>query len=113
MWFEQWSEWWRWLIPSWHEVLESAKDRILGVDPIGQHVPPHVRYGTACQLIRNTIGGVSCSVEWRLASYFVICLNHVVQEGTFVWETLALQAGTVCSKNCSKACHTPVVDLCQ
>jgi hypothetical protein len=23
-------------------VLKSAKDRILGVDPLGQHVPPHV-----------------------------------------------------------------------
>jgi hypothetical protein len=29
-------------------MLESAKDRILGVDTIGQHVPPRVRYGTAC-----------------------------------------------------------------
>jgi hypothetical protein len=44
-------------------VLESAKDRILGVDMLGQHVPPCVQYGTACLLIRNTIGCVSCSVE--------------------------------------------------
>jgi hypothetical protein len=29
-------------------MLESAKDRVLGVDTPGQHVPPHVRYGTAC-----------------------------------------------------------------
>jgi hypothetical protein len=33
LWFEQWLEWWRWLILSWHVVLESAEDRILGVDP--------------------------------------------------------------------------------
>jgi hypothetical protein len=33
MWFEQRLKWWRWLIPSWHVVLKSAKDRILGVDP--------------------------------------------------------------------------------
>jgi hypothetical protein len=32
LWFEQWLEWWTWLKPSWHVVLESAKDRILGVD---------------------------------------------------------------------------------
>jgi hypothetical protein len=32
-----------------------------------------------------------------MASYFVTCLNHMVQEGTFVRETLALQAGTVYS----------------
>jgi hypothetical protein len=62
--FEQWLEWWRWLIPSWHVVLESAKDRILGVDTLGQHVPPYFQYGTACLLIRYAIGCVSCSVEW-------------------------------------------------
>jgi hypothetical protein len=31
-------------------LLESAKDRFLGVDPppLGQHVSPRVRYGTNC-----------------------------------------------------------------
>jgi hypothetical protein len=48
----------------WFIMLESAKDRILGVDTPGQHVPPRVRYGTTCLLIRNAIGCVSCSVEW-------------------------------------------------
>jgi hypothetical protein len=42
LWFEQWLEWWRWLILSWHVVIESAKDRILRVDTPGQHVPPRV-----------------------------------------------------------------------
>jgi hypothetical protein len=32
----------------WLVMLESAKDRILGVDTTGQHVSPRVRYGTAC-----------------------------------------------------------------
>jgi hypothetical protein len=32
----------------WLVMLESAKDRVLGVDTPGQHVPPRVRYGTAC-----------------------------------------------------------------
>jgi hypothetical protein len=32
-------------------LLELAKDVFLGVDPPGQHVPPRVRYGTACLLI--------------------------------------------------------------
>jgi hypothetical protein len=49
----------------WLVMLESTKDRILGVDTRGQHVPPHVRYGTACLLIRYAIGCVSCSIEWR------------------------------------------------
>jgi hypothetical protein len=45
-------------------MLESGKFRILGVDTTGQHVPPRVRYGTACLLIRYAIGCMSCSVEW-------------------------------------------------
>jgi hypothetical protein len=32
----------------WIVMLESAKDRIVGVDNPGQHVPPHVRYEMAC-----------------------------------------------------------------
>jgi hypothetical protein len=48
----------------WFVMLDSAKDRILGVDTPGQHVPPCVLYGMACLLIRNTIGCVSCSIEW-------------------------------------------------
>jgi hypothetical protein len=50
-------------------MLESAMDRILGVDPPGQHVPPCVQYGTTCLLIRYAMGYVSCSVErgWLLS----------------------------------------------
>jgi hypothetical protein len=94
LWFEQWMEWWIWLIPSWHVVFESIKNRILGVDCLGQHVPPCIRYGTTYLLIRNAIDGVSYSVEWGLTSffvtYFVICLNRMVQEGPFAGESLAL-----------------------
>jgi hypothetical protein len=46
-----------------------------------------------------------------MASYFVTSLNHIVQEGRFIWETLALQAGTIYSGYRSKVWHTPVVDL--
>jgi hypothetical protein len=35
LWFEQLSKWFRRLIPSWHVVLKSAKDQILGVDTPG------------------------------------------------------------------------------
>jgi hypothetical protein len=48
----------------WLVMLESTKDRILGVDTPGQHVPPRVQYGTACLVIRYAIGCVSCLVEW-------------------------------------------------
>jgi hypothetical protein len=32
----------------WIAMLESAKDRILGVDTPGQHVPPRVQYRMTC-----------------------------------------------------------------
>jgi hypothetical protein len=37
-----------------------------------------------------------------LSSYFVIRLNHMVQEGTFVWETLAPQAGSFVQETVAK-----------
>jgi hypothetical protein len=48
-------------------MLESAKDQVLGVVTPGQQVPPHVRYETACLLIRDAVGSVSCSDEWKIA----------------------------------------------
>jgi hypothetical protein len=50
----------------WMVMLESAKDRVLGVDTPRQQVPPCVRYGTACLLIRDAVGNVPCSVEWEI-----------------------------------------------
>jgi hypothetical protein len=64
----------------WFVMLGSAKDQILGVDTPGQHVPPCVQYGTACLLIRNVIGCVSCLVEWGMAPYFVIILCDILCE---------------------------------
>jgi hypothetical protein len=100
----------------WLVMLESAKDRILGVDTPRQHVPSRVRYGTTCLLIRNTIGCVPCSVEWgwhhTLWSVLVNCLNHMVPEGMFCAWNLSTASGDHLSRNHSKAWHTPVVDLC-
>jgi hypothetical protein len=45
----------------WFVMLESAKDRILGVDTLGQHVPQRVRYRMTCLLIRYAIGCVMLS----------------------------------------------------
>jgi hypothetical protein len=49
----------------WFVVLESAKDRVIGVDTPEQQVPPHVWYGTTCLLIRGTMGSVHSSDEWE------------------------------------------------
>jgi hypothetical protein len=32
----------------WFVMLESTKDRIVGVDIPGQHMPPRVRYEITC-----------------------------------------------------------------
>jgi hypothetical protein len=50
----------------WFVMLESAKDRVIGVDTPGQQVTPRVQYGTACLLIRDTVGSVPCSDEWKI-----------------------------------------------
>jgi hypothetical protein len=39
----------------WLVMLESTKDQILGVDTPEQPVPPLVRYGMACLLIRDAM----------------------------------------------------------
>jgi hypothetical protein len=50
----------------WFVMLESAKDRVIGVDTPGQQVPPHVRYGMTCLLIRDVVGSVPYSDEWEI-----------------------------------------------
>jgi hypothetical protein len=50
----------------WIVMLKSAKYRVLGVETPGQQVPPCFWYGTACLLIRDAVGGVPCSDEWKL-----------------------------------------------
>jgi hypothetical protein len=92
----------------WLVMLESAWDWILGVDTPGQHVPPHVRNGMACLLIRYAIGRVSCSVEWGwlmsvwpvCVTFCVNCLNHMVQKVPLCARNLSTTSGTtVCGKS--------------
>jgi hypothetical protein len=49
----------------WFVMHESARDRVIGVDTSRQQVPPCVRYGTACLLIRDDVGSVPCLDEWE------------------------------------------------
>jgi hypothetical protein len=82
-------------------MLESAKDQILGVDTLGQYVPPRVRYGIACLLIWYAIGCVSCSVEWGwlrsvwpvLVTIYLNCLNHMVQKEPLCAGNLSTASG--------------------
>jgi hypothetical protein len=50
----------------WFVMLKSAKDRVIGADTPGQQVPSCVQYGTACLLIRDDVGSVSCWDEWEI-----------------------------------------------
>jgi hypothetical protein len=76
----------------WLVMLESAKDLVIGVDTLGQQVLPRVRYGTACLLIRDVVGGVPCSDEWEFG--VVTRPGSHGARGVMVpwlpWETLAL-----------------------
>jgi hypothetical protein len=47
----------------WFVMLESAKDRVIEVDTLGQQVLPCVRYGMTCLLIRDAVGSVPRSDE--------------------------------------------------
>jgi hypothetical protein len=49
----------------WYVMLESTKDRVIGVDTLGQQVTSRVRYGMDCLLIRDVVGSVPCSDEWK------------------------------------------------
>jgi hypothetical protein len=48
----------------WFVMLKSAKNQVIEVDTLGQ-VPPRVRYGMACLLIRNAVESVPYSDEWE------------------------------------------------
>jgi hypothetical protein len=50
----------------WFVMLKYAKDRVIGVDTPGQQVPPCVRCRTACPLIREAVGSVPYSDEWKI-----------------------------------------------
>jgi hypothetical protein len=51
----------------WFVMLESAKDRVIGVGTPGQQVPPRVRYRTSCLLIRDVVGSVPYSDKWEIS----------------------------------------------
>jgi hypothetical protein len=49
----------------WFVMLKSAKDRVIGVDTLGQQMSPCVQYGMTCLLIRDAVGSVPYSDEWE------------------------------------------------
>jgi hypothetical protein len=45
-------------------------------------VPPRVQYGTTCLLIRDAVGSVGCSDEWKIG--VVTCLGSHSARGVMV-----------------------------
>jgi hypothetical protein len=66
----------------WFVTLESAKERVLGVDTPFQQEPLCVRYGMACLLIRDVVGSVPCSDEWEIG--VVTCLGSHGARGVMI-----------------------------
>jgi hypothetical protein len=104
--FEQWLEWWRWLISSWHVVLESTTCVI--TCPVWNGLPTNYECYRLCVLLRWVgMSIILCVIHVTyfvkyFVTYIVICLNHMVQEATFVWETLALQVGLFVQETVAK-----------
>jgi hypothetical protein len=51
----------------WFVILESAKDRVIGIGTPGQQLSPCVRYGTTSLLIRDDVKSVPYSDEWKIS----------------------------------------------
>jgi hypothetical protein len=47
-------------------MLESVKDRVLGVDTLGQQVSSRVRYGMTCLIIIDVVRSVTYSDGWKI-----------------------------------------------
>jgi hypothetical protein len=76
----------------WFVMLKFAKDRVLGVDTLGQQVPPRVQYGMTCLLIRAVVGCESCSAVWGKMQDVIWSTRS--NRGSSHEETLALLGGT-------------------
>jgi hypothetical protein len=105
----------------WIVMLESTKDRILGVHTLRQHVPPRVWYGTACWLIRKALVSLSC---WKRGTGMDIptrpqCVRgawgySIVPNRGKPWQLRKGPDGILCTqqaKTYGKARHTSWVNL--
>jgi hypothetical protein len=93
-------------------MLKSAKDQVLGVDTTGQQVSPRVWYGMACLLIRDVVGSVPCSDEWKIG--VVTRLGSHVARGGMVLRTTTgnFSIAMVPHTTLAKPVIRPIVNLC-
>jgi hypothetical protein len=88
----------------WLVMLKSTKDRVLEVNPLGQHVPPRVRYGTACLQIRYAIYRLCVVLGW--VGMALVCVTRLCDILCELPEPHGEKGATVCGKpqHC-KRCH--------
>jgi hypothetical protein len=75
-------------------------------------VPPRVRYGMTCLLIRDIVGSVSCSYEWEIG--VVTRLGSQGARGVMVPRTTLgnLSIAMVLRTTLAKPGIQPIVNLC-
>jgi hypothetical protein len=77
-----------------------------------QQVPPHVRYGTTCLLIRDAVGSMPCSDEWEIG---IITRpdSHSARGAVVLCTTLGnLSIAMVPHTTLAKSGIRPIVKLC-
>jgi hypothetical protein len=93
-------------------MLKSAKDQVFGVKTPVQHVLPRVWYGTTYLLIRDAMGSVPCSDEWKIG-----IVTHLGSHGArwaMVQSTTPrnLSIAMVLHSTLAKPGIRPIVNLC-
>jgi hypothetical protein len=87
-------------------MLESAKDRVIGVDTSGQQVLPCVRYEMTYLLIRKTLVSMSCRKhgtdmaiptrpQGARGAMRVFCCTQEGEEGNTQYHSLAWMSGNL------------------
>jgi hypothetical protein len=96
----------------WLVILESAKDRVLGVDTTGQYVLPRVQYGAACLLIWDVVKSVPYSNGWEIG--VVTRLGSHGAKGVVVPRTTPenLSIAMVPRTTLAKPGIRPIINLC-
>jgi hypothetical protein len=95
----------------WFVMLESSKDRVIGVDSLGQQVPPCVWYGTSCLLITVLSLLLPCIIILFLhllstdhkctqPCYFPLLLKLVVQKEKMDWNSSIMSSRFMCCPDC-------------
>jgi hypothetical protein len=95
----------------WFVMLESSKDRVIGVDSLGQQVPPCVRYGTSCLLITVLSLLLPCIIILFLhllstdhkctqPCYFPLLLKLAVQKEKMDWNSSIMSSRFMCCPDC-------------